>query len=374
MSRSGIRRASVLVGAFALVATVASALPSQARGSAPPDGRITAVLQPPYTYYTADVTDPDGDPLTFDWSGTSIGCGSWETPTEAAQDSADWYHGGDPGTLANNTGVPCGHEGGTTSSNHAGTFWVTVHDGNPANSISCKFVGPSGPEHGVIKEGPACEPTSYDLAIEAIPRANEVPQGQGGVLFDFTVNNAGPHPATGVRVQTAWDVVEVGTLTPGGSKLDLLSHDVLFRDMASNRLGIHGLTFEVSPDRPSELNPADNRVHVNWTTVPAGCTRRAGMPLLALNPSSEDANVKNKARAEVVCTKGGDDRITAGNGDVVYSKAGRDKVTCKEAACVLELGGGNDVVSCAAACYVNGGPGKDNCPEGDLVIRDNCEK
>jgi hypothetical protein len=377
----GLRRSAAL--AVILLTGLATVQPSNAADQAPPTGKIKAVLQPPHTFYTADVTDPDGNALSFDWSLTTIGCGSWQAAVSAGPDTADWYHGGGVGDLTNKSNPPveCDHGTGTNSGNHPGTFWVKVSDGT-GNTVACKFAGPGGPP-GSTQVGPPCESLQYDLSVS----------GQGPPVVDvgfraeftFTITNKGPHPAA-----ASLTVLHVGSQEINGEEVSVFNpataaaigyQTVVLQPGASieqksglrfTRPGTYDVPGRVTPDQPPgpPNNPSDNEDSVTVSVNKAACTRKAGRLLL----SPDDANVKDKQGRQVVCTKGGDDRITAGDQDVVYSKGGDDVVTCKEPFCVLELGGGNDTAKCPQGCFVNGGPGKDNCPEGDLVIKDGCEK
>ena len=366
-----IRRLRALGTSSLLIAALSGTTPTHAGDLAPPAGNIRAVLQPPHTYYTADLTDPDGDSLTYSWQFTSIRCGSWQAAVTGGPETADWYHGSGVGDLANKSSPPveCDHSGGTNSGNHVGTFWVRVLDGT-GEQVFCKFEGPAGPI-GATVQGPACETKRYDLAASGDgPPAVDV-----GIKakFNFTITNKGPHPAEEAQLSVLGGgggdaSFAVSGLMPGESVGQV--HTLQF-----GRPGVITVNAITDQDVPhgAPNDTTDNVFPLNVEVSKAKCTQRAKLPLRAPD-DDEGAIVKNKGARQVVCTGGGDDRITVGDEDVVYSKGGDDKVTCKEAFCVLELGGGNDTAKCVAACYVNGGPGKDNCPEGEGVIKENCER
>lgn len=112
--------------------------------SAPPEGTLEADLETPYTRFVASFVGDPESPLTYDWSGTEVSCGSWQPGTSALHDpsssTATWFHGTGPGTLANTTGMECAHDPATSDHIHEGTFEVVVKDA-AGNSVTCTKSG-----------------------------------------------------------------------------------------------------------------------------------------------------------------------------------------------------------------------------------------
>lgn len=115
-------------------------------GSKPQGGPLGATLSPPNTTYAVSFSDPDGDALTYDWSESSVSCGTFTAGTANSTDSipdnqAVWSH-------PNGTGTgQCPHDQG---SSHPGTIVVKVSDGR-GNLVRCTY---SGSESG---QGSPCE-------------------------------------------------------------------------------------------------------------------------------------------------------------------------------------------------------------------------
>jgi hypothetical protein len=143
---------------------------------------------------------------------------------------------------------------------------------------------------------------------------------------------------------------------------DKVTRDAVFRFVRPTEAHVEAF---IAPDEPPDRNPEDNQLSIQVVVTRPGCTERGGRG---------NAIIEDRRNRQVICTRNGDDTITAGDRDVVRSGGGRDTVTCRRAFCVLELGGGNDIARCPGACYVDGGPGKDDCPKGREVIRENCER
>ena len=100
-----------------------------------PVGKLFAQLQPPNTVFSVDASDPDGDPLTYEWSA-QIECGVF-TPNSPTDDQANWSHpSGEPPS-------GCPHEQG---SDHAGVVSVIVRDPN-GGAIQCRHDGSGDGEH-----------------------------------------------------------------------------------------------------------------------------------------------------------------------------------------------------------------------------------
>jgi hypothetical protein len=118
----------VVVAAMVLLAELVVPT-SGATAAGAPVGRLVARLQPPDTLFTADVTDPDGGPLTYTWTGR-IECGTFAANSPAAH-QAVWSHpsGEPPGG--------CPHEDGT---DHTGTVTVIVRD-QQGNQLQCTHEG-----------------------------------------------------------------------------------------------------------------------------------------------------------------------------------------------------------------------------------------
>ncbi|HVF53573.1 MAG TPA: hypothetical protein VNC78_08180, partial [Actinomycetota bacterium] len=115
-------------------------------GGKPQGGPLGATLSPPNTSYAVSFTDPDGGSLTYDWSESSISCGTFTPGTASPDDdipdnNARWSH-------PNGTGVgQCPHDQGTS---HTGSIVVEVFD-EDGHIVRCTY---SGSESG---QGPPCE-------------------------------------------------------------------------------------------------------------------------------------------------------------------------------------------------------------------------
>ena len=88
---------------------------------APTASPIDASLAAPTTTYTVLANDPDGDPLTFTWSGTNCGL------ARPLANVLFWDHGNEHG---------CAHEG---ADHRDATINVVVSDG--LWEVTCTFVG-----------------------------------------------------------------------------------------------------------------------------------------------------------------------------------------------------------------------------------------
>ncbi len=122
---------------FLLVLVIAApAVLAQEQENRPPVAEpIRAELTPPTTIYKVAATDPDGDPLSFAWSG-EISCGSFMYDESTAR----WDH-------------PHGNKEGMCperSTSHPGTISVIISDGN-GGIARCTY---EGSEEGV---GPICK-------------------------------------------------------------------------------------------------------------------------------------------------------------------------------------------------------------------------
>ena len=101
---------------------------SPAIAAGPPEGRITATVNHPITTYTAEVTDPDNNQLTYTWSA-EIDCGTFRGSTPAPN-KAEWEHpDGSPPS-------GCSH----SSDDHPGTIKVVVADGT-GYEVTCFYFG-----------------------------------------------------------------------------------------------------------------------------------------------------------------------------------------------------------------------------------------
>ncbi|MGH2734799.1 MAG: RHS repeat-associated core domain-containing protein [Actinomycetota bacterium] len=144
-------RIALLASLVAGVVVAATGAGSAGATMPPPEGRILASLSPPDTFYFADVSDPDGDPLSFDWTMTSVSCGTF---TPGTGNQAVWSH---PGT---EQGGDCPHDDGFQ---HPGTIVVMVSDGT-GNMIRCEYSG------SLTGQGPPCQ-----VVAEPSPSPTESP-------------------------------------------------------------------------------------------------------------------------------------------------------------------------------------------------------
>jgi hypothetical protein len=85
-----------------------------APNQAPQVGEIAARLRPPFTFYSVQASDPDGDTLSYQWTlqPGQADCNSFTS----SGNQATWEHGED---------TPCSHGGPL----HPGTITVVVSDG-----------------------------------------------------------------------------------------------------------------------------------------------------------------------------------------------------------------------------------------------------
>ncbi len=271
----------LVVGPLATGATVSAA--------GPPTGTIdTSFPGPPTTFYTANVTDPDGDALSFVWTA-EVNCGSWEVVTRQgapANNGVDWWHG-EPGEgpLANKSGHPCSHAGGTNSSNHVSTVTVRVSDGT-GNEITCTATGPftdSKPcqtSSSSPSPSPSASNASADLCVkldgkdgtfdEAIDdqceslKAGEHKVFAGeGAHYEATISNKGPNDAEDVVVDFRYSE---GMKTPT---------DV-----------------EATADGECEVFKQSASVTCKWGSVPAGSVREASLVLRELTLGAQQMSAK----------------------------------------------------------------------------------
>ena len=103
------RKALMIVSAMALVPPVAAQDVNE-----PPTGYLDASLQPPSTFYYAQMTDPEGDSLTYNFS-SDLSCGSFAAGEANGHPAygGEWKHGDD---------TDCSHQGDVTD--HEGTITV----------------------------------------------------------------------------------------------------------------------------------------------------------------------------------------------------------------------------------------------------------
>lgn len=193
--------------ASVIVIAGATGLPSAAgqETNQPPTGNIVATIQVPYTYYHADVTDPEGQQPTYSWEAT-ISCGSWQ-PKPGVPSDAEWWHGEDSADPTGPLAFPsannqvCNH---SNYSNHTGQFWVEVTDGT--NTIECTYIGHLG------GTGPSCVDITNpnpkpkaDLKVVKIT-GPEVAGTERKILYTAVVKNFGPD--TAVDSEIVVDFVE----------------------------------------------------------------------------------------------------------------------------------------------------------------------
>lgn len=138
-------RTIAVASAGALLLTVLQFPSAVAQENQAPSGTLTAQLLPPETIYTANFTDPDGDPLTYAWSA-DISCGLF-FPNHPEEEKAVWSH---PSEHESPNGCP--HEQGT---DHPGSVSVRVSDGKMM--VSCTFETSGGGEGACAPpEGISC--------------------------------------------------------------------------------------------------------------------------------------------------------------------------------------------------------------------------
>lgn len=103
-----------------------------ASADSPPTGQISAQETEPNTVYTADVTDPDGDTLSFTWTG-QVACGTF-TPASPSPDKATWNHPNGQGCEHDPSLGP--HEGSIAVEVADGTGWVVrcEYDGSESGT------------------------------------------------------------------------------------------------------------------------------------------------------------------------------------------------------------------------------------------------
>ena len=140
---------------------------------------ITASLAAPTTTYNVDFTDPDGDTLTYDWSGTTVSCGQF-TPNTPAADQAQWTH----------DSPDCPHD----TPSHPGTIRLVISDGT--FYVGCEYQGSEssvppltdctllgGPPSECFSGGAICG-TGDDEELEGTPNDDVIYAGEGDDAID----------------------------------------------------------------------------------------------------------------------------------------------------------------------------------------------
>lgn len=171
-SRAGRARTSVVFSLSVILVALASSSGDIAVASpGPPAGEMVATLVPGCcTEYSANLTDPDGDPLSFNWSSTTTSCGHFftrdgEGPFEAdpnlGANEARWEHRNAP--HADN----CTHD----APDHPGTIIVIVLDGTGWEVTCTKQTSSEGTAPCTVTEEPPtgeCEVRATDGYFEPV--------------------------------------------------------------------------------------------------------------------------------------------------------------------------------------------------------------
>ena len=91
--------------------------------------QLKATLSAPVTTFTVTATDPDNDPLTFEWKMAGEACGTPRTPWTQSGQTVNWSH-------SDQSPDGCSHQ----SADHDVITSVTVSDGR-GGSVQCTIVG-----------------------------------------------------------------------------------------------------------------------------------------------------------------------------------------------------------------------------------------
>ena len=138
---------------------------------------IAATLAEPTTTFNVNFSDPDGDTLTYDWSGTTVSCGTF-TPNSPAVDQARWTH--DEPDCSH--GAPS-HPGSIRLVISDGTFYVGCEytTSEAGTGDDCVLLG--GPPGECFSGGAICGSNDSE-ELEGTPNDDIIYAGEGDDTID----------------------------------------------------------------------------------------------------------------------------------------------------------------------------------------------